>query len=813
MVVLGCLLALLAGIWLLWSRPTGRPVAARPSAVAVMAANPAATNNGAVAVRNPSVLSTNKLSNRLSNTTHSIGWLTKRPHAVLLENAFIDTEVRQGLKIPDNLKHHEKPGAYIVQARNAPDARFRSVLTMAGAQIVSYIPNNAYLVQISESGAGTLAGSSLVQAVLPYEPYYKVQSSLLDLAVNQQPLPGGTVLTLGLFAKDAAVTETEIAKLGGQVVGRDNSPFGTVLRVEPPADWTALAQLPGVELVEVAHPRHTANDLSRVTLGISVDTLTNANYLNLSGSNVIVEVNDSGIDATHPDFTIGGSAETGPGTPTRVIGDSPFSLVDTNGHGTHVAGIIAGNGAESYTLNTNEPSGSLTNADFRGKAPSAMLFSVGAISGYDPFALSDYYLQAAPAQTNALISNNSWGYGQDGYDLAAASYDAATRDALPFVPGSQPVLFVFAAGNDGGGNDDGSGGVSDTIESPGSAKNVITVGALEQIRNITNIVTDANSNQAAVWLPQTDSSSQVASYSSRGNVGIGTEGTFGRFKPDVVVPGTFVVSTRSSQWDTNAYFNNITNDQNTVYTLQTVVTNGLNTYNVSVPPNAIGVVISINPNVNTTVFPANLPIYVQASGPPTATTYDFMTAKDGANIPPDGAGNGYLANVLNSGFWFAVGDSTNAQVNYDVSVDVITTNDLGNYYQVLEGLDDGLAPWYRYESGTSMAAAGASGVLALIQDFFTNQLHTVPSPALMKAILINGSRPADTFGYAVTNSVNIQGWGLPNIQDSLPYASGTNSAISTNGPIFFVDQSPTNALATGDSHTYTIYLDTNNFAN
>ena len=223
MVVLGCLLALLAGIWLLWSRPAGRPAAARPSAVAVMAANPAATNSGAVAVRNPSVLSTNKLSNRLSNTTQSIGWLMKRPHAVLLENAFIDTEVRQGLKIPDNLKHQGDPGAYLVQARNAPDARFRSVLTMAGAQIVSYIPNNAYLVQISESGAGTLAGSSLVQAVLPYEPYYKIQSSLLDLAMNpQEPLPGGTVLTVALFAKDAAVTEPMFAKLGAQIVGRSD---------------------------------------------------------------------------------------------------------------------------------------------------------------------------------------------------------------------------------------------------------------------------------------------------------------------------------------------------------------------------------------------------------------------------------------------------------------------------------------------------------------------------------------------------------------------------------------------------------------
>ena len=67
---------------------------------------------------------------------------------------------------------------------------------------------------------------------------------------------------------------------------------------------------------------------------------------------------------------------------------------------------------------------------------------------------SDSYVQETPALTNALISNNSWVYdGDSAYDLAAASYDAATRDALPGVTGSQPVLFVFAAGNDGNGDD------------------------------------------------------------------------------------------------------------------------------------------------------------------------------------------------------------------------------------------------------------------------------------------------------------------------------------------------------------------------
>ena len=109
------------------------------------------------------------------------------------------------------------------------------------------------------------------------------------------------------------------------------------------------------------------------------------------------------------------------------------------------------------------------------------------------------------------------------YDLAAASYDAAVRDALPTVTGSQPVLFVFAAGNAGGGDDTmAPAGNADTILSPATAKNVITVGALQELRNITNIVTDADGTiEQHVWQPETGTSYRVAWFSSRGNVGVG----------------------------------------------------------------------------------------------------------------------------------------------------------------------------------------------------------------------------------------------------------------------------------------------------
>ena len=149
---------------------------------------------------------------------------------------------------------------------------------------------------------------------------------------------------------------------------------------------------------------------------------------------------------------------------------------------------------------------------------------------------------------------------------------------------------------------------------------------------------------------------------------------------------------------------------------------------------------------------------------------------------------------------FAVGDSTNFPVNYDVTTEIITTNDFGNYFIVLSNLnnyisgdpDSNVKPhYYRYETGTSMSAPAVSGVLALMQDFFTNTLHTTPSPALLKAMLINGARVVGNYKFALTNSVNDQGWGLVQLPNSLPFATATNaSQIVTNTSRFLERPEP-----------------------
>src|ERR1017187_3572667 len=300
--ILLCLL-IAAGAWFFWpAQNAGKPGKKSARTISTFVHSSSTAPDllaGAAAVTNSNqagVVQTNRFAYRLANTTKSIGELVNDRKAILLENALIDTGGPLNLSMPEQLKAQGDPGAYIVQARGPITAAFRALLVRAGATedtFKNYIPNNAYLARLSPAAAESLKGCPLVQAVLPYEPYYKISASipvtvgprtasstskethqpagpsLLTLALKQAPLPVGTYLTLGLFGDNAAATVAQIEKLGGRILARDNSPFGPVVRVQPPADWTALAALPGVHIVEPFHPRIHANDLSRATTGVA----------------------------------------------------------------------------------------------------------------------------------------------------------------------------------------------------------------------------------------------------------------------------------------------------------------------------------------------------------------------------------------------------------------------------------------------------------------------------------------------------------------------------------------------------------------
>lgn len=734
-----------------------------------------------------------RLAYRISNTPQTLRELLYKDSAVLLENALIDTATGEPLPIPSHLKAGDDPGSYIVQSSQAIDAGFRQRVSQAGAEIVAYIPNNALLVKASLETAQALSGQADTRAVIAFEPYYKLKSSLLKAAVEQTPLPDDAALNVLLFpqTRDSGVAELE--NLGARVLAEERSPFGTIVRVRPTAhSLAAIAQLKSVQGVELSRQRISANDISRDTIDVSTDTVVPNNYLGLSGSNVLVGVNDTGVDTNHPDLS------------PRVFADAPISGVDSNGHGTHVAGIIAGNGSKSTTV-TNAIGSVMPSVDgqFRGKAPGSKIYSMNANLESGP--ASDVYLQEQTRKTNAFISNNSWHYYDAAeYDLAAASYDAAVRDALPGVKGSQPLLFVFPSGNRGGGDDDGLNGNPDTIDSPGTAKNVITVGATEQYRNVTNVTLKSCKTQIdgtnvtivcetnTPWAGTTDQSNRVAGFSSRGNVGVGIEGDAGRFKPDVVAPGTFIISTRSTTWDEREYYNP-TNYHYNFYEEESVVPNDLNPYLTFIPENAVKVEWSVTPSRRNPGI-TNIPVYVRQPEPPTLDAYDFIRTNYVA-MPPD-----HDLTPRDTFWYYGIGNPYDQEFLYNLSEVITTTNDEGNYFEVLSNINNQLGPFYRYESGTSMSAAQVSGTLALMQEFFEQRLKLTNSPALMKALLINGARSvANLYSMHVATPMNFQGWGEVNLTNTLQTSISNRNATASSMLVF--DQGETNALSTGTKYT------------
>ena len=122
------------------------------------------------------------------------------------------------------------------------------------------------------------------------------------------------------------------------------------------------------------------------------------------------------------------------------------------------------------------------------------------------------------------------GTSGDEYEASALAYDIGTRDADTGEAGLQPMIFVFAAGNDGA--------VANSVGTPGTAKNVITVGASENKRE---------SDESGNWTDGcnigptgADNAMDIIDFSSRGPV----EG--GRVKPEVIAPGTHIQGTAST---------------------------------------------------------------------------------------------------------------------------------------------------------------------------------------------------------------------------------------------------------------------------
>ncbi len=458
--------------------------------------------------------------------------LSERNHVYL--NGY-DFDVLAGEPdIPDYLRS-EAPSAgeeqlYVVHMIGPIPQEWTDAVESAGGEIITYIQNNAYEVRMTQKEKETVESYDFVNWVGYYHPAYRISPNL----------DTGDMIEV-LFTPSASYDDAVFSEARNLMNTADASStvhgYRLTGHVSSLDDVYSLAALDEVQYIQQYSEPHLMDEMGVQIIGggawymdddNDVDTPYRAEgdygayvtQIGWTADGVTVGIADTGFgdgttpNAGHNDFT------------GRVIGGMSYdggAWSDGHGHGTHCAGLMA---ADGYNGN------GVTYAGFgdyyvgMGLATEADIYAQkifsdsGSWIGPD----DDYQIPKDGYAGGARVHSNSWGADDNGdYIDSDSAYDHAARDADDTTAGNQEMVLIVAAGNSGSG--------STTIGSPGNAKNVITVGAVE------NYMPDAGSYGNKY--DSGDNPDSVTSFSSRGP----TED--GRIKPDVCAPGQATLSTHS----------------------------------------------------------------------------------------------------------------------------------------------------------------------------------------------------------------------------------------------------------------------------
>ena len=332
---------------------------------------------------------------------------------------------------------------------------------------------------------------------------------------------------------DLGVVTDAIGNLGGSIISSAGRAVRFLLNRN---DIASVAAIPEVASISAARSPQLRCDMARPLVGIDRPGPP-PRSLPFDGKGEKIGVADTGLDAGHPDFLSKQVQLVALGR----LGDAS----DPDGHGTHVAGTIVGDGTASRSAGDapDQP------APLRGIAPAADLYFQSILDGNGglgglPDSLADL-LQPAYDE-GVRIHNNSWGaYIQSRYDSMALDIDNFVHDHPDFLP-------IIAAGNEGSCRPGlaATPGFVDypSLGSPATAKNGITVGASRSSRRSGGL---AAMTWAQAWPKDFDAlpiGNETVSGNPQGLAAFSSRGPADdyRVKPDLVAPGTDIAAARSS---------------------------------------------------------------------------------------------------------------------------------------------------------------------------------------------------------------------------------------------------------------------------
>jgi serine protease AprX len=417
------------------------------------------------------------------------------------------------------------PTQWLVSLTSPLMAEMRESIAATGVDLDEYVPNHAYVATATPEQAAELISLPFIRDVERYGPS---KTGPIVLTPGDGDLGAApTARVWDLWLSDTSVRTQVLAWLEQNDISVEGE-GGRRIRLVLSDDSDLkreLSTLAGVlSMVEYVPPK-LFNDVARSLLGVTSGN--GARSLPQTGAGQVVAVADTGLHQAHPDFA---------GRVIEVVAlGRPTNSSDPHGHGTHVAGSVLG-------------SGSASDGAYAGVAPEAKLYFQslldpnGGLGGL-PVSLEDLFEPAYRA--GARIHNNSWGAATD------SAYTVDSNDVDAYAAKRRDMLIVIAAGNEGTAAHplNSAPGFVDwlSIGSPASSKNALTVGAARSSRTIGGLSGRTYGNAWSGDFPNSPIADQRVSGDPEGMAAFSSRGPCDdrRIKPDIVAPGTDIISSRS----------------------------------------------------------------------------------------------------------------------------------------------------------------------------------------------------------------------------------------------------------------------------